>query len=71
MADLADIANDRAQVQLDDLLATRQVFSGFSALVCEDCGIEIPPARRVAVQGCTHCFDCQSLNERTGGRRHG
>jgi len=71
MADIADIANDRAQVQLDDLLATRRVFSGVSALVCEECGIEIPPARRIAVQGCTHCIDCQSLNEEIGGRGRG
>lgn len=33
---------------------------------CRDCGDEIPPARRVAVPGCTLCVDCQTDAEREG-----
>ena len=32
--------------------------------VCEDCGEEIPEARRRAALGCRRCIDCQTLFER-------
>lgn len=35
---------------------------------CEECGIEIPAARRKAAPWAVCCVDCQSLRE---GRRHG
>lgn len=31
---------------------------------CEDCGEEIPKARRLAVKGVTKCIYCQQLSER-------
>ena len=31
--------------------------------VCEDCGGEIPAARRKAVPGCTRCVGCQKEAE--------
>jgi phage/conjugal plasmid C-4 type zinc finger TraR family protein len=31
---------------------------------CEDCGDEIPLARRLAVRGCTMCISCQEINEK-------
>lgn len=40
---------------------------GQSATHCEDCGEEIPEARRIAVLGCVRCTECADLEE----RRHG
>lgn len=31
---------------------------------CEDCGDEIPEARRTAILGCTRCIYCQEAAER-------
>lgn len=31
---------------------------------CEECGDEIPEARRIAVKGCTRCVYCQELYEK-------
>jgi len=31
---------------------------------CEDCGDEIPLARRNAIRGCTRCVWCQELAEK-------
>ena len=33
---------------------------------CEECGDEIPIARRVAVQGVRRCITCQSYFEKNG-----
>ncbi|MBB1386586.1 TraR/DksA family transcriptional regulator [Pseudoalteromonas sp. SG45-5] len=30
---------------------------------CQECGIEIPAARRKAVKNCSTCVECQSLIE--------
>lgn len=38
---------------------------GISPL-CEDCGGEIPAARREAVPGCTRCIRCQEQFEKEG-----
>lgn len=32
-------------------------------LVCQDCGEEIPEARRKAMPGCTRCVGCQGQHE--------
>lgn len=37
-----------------------------SALHCQDCGMEIPEARRLAVRGCIRCVDCQEESEKHG-----
>ncbi len=31
---------------------------------CEDCGDDIPEARRIAIKGVTRCIHCQELFER-------
>jgi phage/conjugal plasmid C-4 type zinc finger TraR family protein len=31
---------------------------------CEDCGDDIPQARRQAIRGCTRCVWCQELAEK-------
>jgi len=67
VADIADFANDLVQERIDQALAARAAFkpamSSYSLLFCEGCGGVIPEARRLALQGCTHCVTCQSLNE--------
>jgi phage/conjugal plasmid C-4 type zinc finger TraR family protein len=42
----------------------KKIKSGPSLLNCEECGDEIPEARRLAVRGCTMCVFCQELSER-------
>jgi len=37
-----------------------------SALICEECGEDIPAARREKVPGCRYCVDCQGEIERKG-----
>jgi len=43
-------------------------LQGQGAEECEECGIEIPEARRRAAPWAVCCVDCQGLRE---GRRHG
>lgn len=66
MADLADIGNEAAEQHLADALARQRLTSMrplISAQWCEDCGEAIPHARRLAVQGCQLCIDCQQIRE--------
>lgn len=46
----------------------RERLQGQGAEECEECGIEIPEARRRAAPWAVCCVDCQGLRE---GRRHG
>lgn len=72
MADIADIANDRIQIELDQRLAVhgltrpRQV-----AEECEECGDPIPFERvqALAKLDCLRCVECQGFHERRGGVR--
>lgn len=63
MRDIIDQANDLAQLELDNLLANRQIFTGESANDCIECGEPIPEKRRQLLKGCQLCIDCQSLKE--------
>ncbi|MCQ9422704.1 TraR/DksA C4-type zinc finger protein [Pseudomonas sp. LJDD11] len=67
MADEVDLANDHAEHMLR-LAIQRIPAPSFSAAAefCDDCGSDIPTARRIAVPGCVTCIDCQSLRERRG-----
>ncbi len=42
----------------------KKIPKGPSLEECEDCGEEIPEARRLAQQGITRCIYCQGLFER-------
>lgn len=65
MSDVADKANDAMQERLDRLLSQRVMPSTEeSATECEECGDEIPKARRIAVAGTKHCTECASILER-------
>lgn len=66
MSDVIDKANDQADYLLECALAARQKLAPaytVSAEYCDDCGVAIPGARRVAVPGCQTCVDCQGLRE--------
>jgi len=67
MADVVDQANDHADYLLQLALAKRPAASTISLQFCEDCGEEIPAARRARVQGCVTCVDCQELREMRRG----
>lgn len=57
------------QDQIDDTiadavaLARARIPSGDAALDCDDCGDEIPDARRTAVPGVRTCIACQSKRD--------
>ena len=46
---------------IDDKIekAKKQIHSGKTLIYCEDCGEEIPEARRRAVPGVKKCVKCQ------------
>ena len=69
MADFADLASNASEGYLADALAkrarARMSAPAKSATECEDCGDEIPEARRKAVPGCTRCRECQDRYDRS------
>ncbi|AYW60726.1 TPA: TraR/DksA C4-type zinc finger protein [Pseudomonas aeruginosa] len=64
MADICDIANDHAERELAERLYSRVKYVGESLHQCEDCGEEIPLARRSIIPGIRKCRDCAELAER-------
>lgn len=68
MADNADRATDLAQQHVDDALASRSFIGVDMAAApgaeCQECGTEIPNARRKAAPWAKTCIDCQEINER-------
>lgn len=66
MADIADKANELAQMQLQISLAKHKPMATdwrLSATTCEDCDEAIPLARRKALPGVQICVSCQSIVE--------
>ena len=59
-----ELAQRQQEAQLQQAIARRVQYKGESAEECDDCGVEIPQARRLAVPGCRFCVDCQGLMER-------
>lgn len=53
---------DQIDSTVEDALASvrRRLPQGESLKVCEECGAEIPEARRVALKGVRMCIACQS-----------
>lgn len=67
MTDIYDQAQAIEQLQRDAALAAQAAASralGPSLEHCDDCGDEIPPARRLAAPGCTRCVQCQNKREK-------
>lgn len=68
--DDADRAQGHIEAELERrIAAARGVVkqSTVSNEFCDECGDEIPRARRLAVPGCTHCAPCASDLERADG----
>lgn len=59
-----ELAEAAQAARLQHAIDNRVQYQGESAEDCDTCGVEIPQARRLAVPGCQHCVDCQSLRER-------
>jgi len=65
MSDAVDLAEERLDAEralLGHALAHRLRPSG--AVECEDCGCDIPAARRKAAPFATRCVACQEQSER-------
>ena len=62
-----DAVLDQIQDSVNDEVnrARRNVPCGESLLYCEECGEEIPEARRRAIPGVRLCIDCQEEADRT------
>jgi len=61
-ADHAQVMNDR-YLKAGIAAVLDHAVTGESLGECQDCGIEIPEARRKAVPGCTRCVPCQEVAE--------
>lgn len=45
-------------------LIRRQLPTGESLKQCDECGNDIPEARRLAMPGCKFCIECQEIYDR-------
>ncbi|MDM3294440.1 TraR/DksA family transcriptional regulator [Citrobacter sp. Cc139] len=64
MADIVDNASTLEDLQRDAALSMHRLnHSAVSATHCEECGDNLPEARRKAYPGCTMCVECQSNME--------
>lgn len=68
MADDADFAGERMDVELERAMAARVMFSGVSLAECEECGADIPEIRRRVLPGVRVCVACAEVAEK-GWRR--
>ncbi|RXE48722.1 TraR/DksA C4-type zinc finger protein [Chromohalobacter israelensis] len=69
MADKVDIASDYIDWRMEQALQARQAAAQAptrEVIECEDCGDEIPAARRERLPGVATCVPCQTRRE---GRR--
>ena len=69
MADIADTANDTAQLHLDAAIRNRRAEHAAnsakdSANECVECGELIPSMRQIAIPGCDTCVTCAEKMER-------
>jgi len=57
---------EQIDASIDDAVrsARSRLPSGRSLEHCEECGVEIPAARRAALPGVRRCRDCQSIEDR-------
>lgn len=69
MADIADIATELMERRMESAMATCRIPDTTAANdECEECGGEIPVARRKAAPWATTCIECQQIIEEK--RRH-
>lgn len=60
-SELEQIARDKAIAYQRNKTSTEQSLGN-----CEECGAEIPNARKLAIMGVKTCIDCQIFNEKRG-----
>ncbi len=67
MGDIIDRADKYVALEtaarIREIRAAAQGKTDSLADTCADCGEHIPPARRLAVPGCTRCVACQTEAE--------
>lgn len=64
MADNADIAAELMERRMEAALSSRlSLYIPNPDPECEDCGQEIPQARRDAAPWATTCIECQGIRE--------
>ncbi|SHE99577.1 transcriptional regulator, TraR/DksA family [Modicisalibacter ilicicola DSM 19980] len=64
MADNADRAAEIIENRLEGAIGNIRVPDTVASdPECEDCGIEIPQARRLAAPWVTTCIECQGIRE--------
>ena len=71
MSDEADLAQRPEQLFREEALANREPIGrpGWKSLThCIDCGDPIPEKRRLAIEGCLRCYDCQVEFYKENGR---
>lgn len=62
--DTIDAASELEELQRQAAIQAHRINrNAVSAEHCEECGEDIPQARRIAVPGCQTCAECQSLIE--------
>ncbi|MGE6776305.1 TraR/DksA C4-type zinc finger protein [Vreelandella titanicae] len=67
MADNADIAAELMERRMEAALTSRlSLYIPVTDPECEDCGQEIPQARRDAAPWATTCIECQVIREQRG-----
>lgn len=60
-SELEQIARDKAIAYQRNKISTEQSLDH-----CEECGVDIPEARKLAIKGVKTCIDCQTFNEKQG-----
>ena len=66
--DQFDKASELEQLARDKAIAYQRSKTSINPSLesCEECGIDIPEARRLAIKGVKTCIDCQIINEKQG-----
>jgi phage/conjugal plasmid C-4 type zinc finger TraR family protein len=71
MADAADLANDVMETATQ--ARVKRVANAYEGKVgrpdCEDCGVDIPLARREGAPWAATCIECQTIREMKGKHR--
>lgn len=67
--DTLDAASELTQQRIEMAVAAHRLnHSAVSATHCEECGDNLPKARRKAYPGCTMCVSCQQDEEKRNRR---
>ncbi|SCC35158.1 TraR/DksA family transcriptional regulator [Kosakonia oryziphila] len=63
-SEIIDQANELVEQNINNAIQAHRINrNAVSAEYCEECGEDIPQARRIAVPGCQTCAECQGIIE--------